>query len=78
MKRLLPTAIGGFVVLMLMFRGFSLEADAAANATNSSAPLETVNQVLEGLGVATGTGLPMGMLAAGLAILLAIGYGVVN
>lgn len=74
MKRLIPTAVVGFAILMLMYRGFSLESDRAANATNNSTALDVVDGVLQSGSQATSFALPNGMLVAVIAGVLAVGY----
>lgn len=74
MKRLIPTVVAGFAVVMLMFRGLQLESDSAHAATNSSAALNTSDSVFQALGGATATGFPAGALVAAIALVLALGY----
>lgn len=71
--RIIVSAVVGFVMLALMFRGFELESEAANSATNSTA-LTTVDSVWQSATYASSLGLPLGMLVAAVAMVLALGY----
>jgi hypothetical protein len=78
MKRIIPTAIGGFGLLMLMYRSFEVEREAARAAANNSSRFQAVDGVLHALGETGGIALPPGLLIAGIAMVLAVGYAVVS
>jgi hypothetical protein len=74
MNRIVPTFVGGAVILMLMFRSIGLESGAAHDAVNnSSAPLTTADKVFQAIGGASGTAFPVTMLIAAIAFVLAVG-----
>lgn len=77
MKRLIPTAVAGFAVLFLGFRSLNIASGEANAATNSSA-LNATDATLSALGQAAGVSVPLGMLIAVIAMILALGYVVVN
>ena len=72
MKRITVAAAACFAMLGLMFRGLSLESEAAHTATNGSVPLDTVDGVWQSIGYAGGTALPIGLLVAVVAMVLAV------
>lgn len=72
MQRVIPGFVAGVTVLYLMFNALSIESDAAHAATNNSTSLDAVDGVLQGVGQASAAGIPLGMLVAGVALVLGI------
>jgi hypothetical protein len=78
MRRIIPTAVVAFGVVMLMLRAFEIEGDAARAAANNSSRIQAVDGVLQSVTQATGFALPPGLLVAGIAMIFAVGYAVVG
>jgi len=76
MKRLIPTAVVGFAIMMLMLRGFGsirgeVSNTTAANTTN----FDAVDTALQSASFGLTELLPLAMLVAALSILL---YGAIS
>ena len=72
MKRIIVAAAACFALFGTMLRGLSLESEAAQTATNGSVSLTTVDSVMQSVGFAGSTALPLGLLVAVVAMVLAV------
>lgn len=68
-KRVVPTLIVAGGILMLMFRGVGMAA-SEADANSNSTAIGAVDAVVEAPTQAIGTGLPLGLAIAGVALIL--------
>jgi len=70
-------AVAGFAVLFLAFRALNIASGEANAATNSSA-LNATDATFSSLGQATAVTVPPVALVGAIALILAVGYGVVR
>lgn len=73
MNRIIPTAVVGFIIFGLMYRGFETASATANNASPNSTALPTVDTVLQSSAEAGGVTFPIAMLIAAVAVVLGVG-----
>ena len=73
MKRLVPTAVVGFALLMLFFRGATLARSGVGNSQNSSEAFEVVDGVVRPIGQLGAESFPLATMVAGVALIFALG-----
>jgi len=69
MKRIIPAAVAGFVMLLATNEALQRQSETTSSATNSTA-LDTVDAVARDVMMTGGIGIPMGTLVAGVATVL--------
>lgn len=74
-NRIIVAAVAGFGLLLTMMNALQLQSEEANAATNSTA-LNTVDRVAQDVMMTGGTGIPMGMLVAGVAAVLFVALAV--